>query len=197
MAVPKRDVPQEQYNSLEEFERGLEEALDIAEVAPELLPGRQATTGGNPINLGPRVPEADEWAEDMVRNAQNNAEKWLRKVTRPKKDPIEAAKAAAGKWKNNLQQAIAENRYQKGLDQVDHDEMYEIIREGGAEAFAGGVARRSKKIRRKIGQLREHVLALATEIDKMPQDTEAQRDARVLAAVRGMRAIGKRLKGIK
>lgn len=98
---------------------------------------------------------------------------------------------------NNLQRAIAENAYEKGLDQVDHDEMYEIIREGGAEAFANGVARRSKKIHRKIAQLREHVLALATEIDKMPQDTEAQRDARVLAAVRGMRAIGKRLRGIK
>lgn len=197
MAIPKRDLPQERYNSLEEFERGLEDALDIAEVAPELLPGRQATTEGNPINLGPRVPEADEWAEDMVRNAQNNADKWLRKVTRPKKDPVEAAKKAAGKWENNLKQAIAEKRFEKGLDGVDHDEMYEIIREGGAEAFANGVSRRAKKIHRKIGQLREHVLALANEIDKLPQDTEAQRDARVLAAVRGMRAIGKRLKGIK
>lgn len=190
----KKPAPASAPNTLADFEKSLAGKLDQAVNDPESLEGMHEREG-NPVTLGPRIPEAADMAKDMVSKAAAAGDKWLQKVTHPKKDPITAAKAAKGKWKNKMEEAIREDKFGKGLDMIDEDEMYETIREGGSAPFSSGVQRRAKKVERVMGELRPLQVALAEELDKMPIDTPEQREAKMIAAKRGMEAIGKKRRG--
>jgi len=186
--------PPAAVDSLSAFEAGLGAALDQAVKDPESLEGLHARQG-NPVTLGPRIPEAADMAKDMVAKAAAAGEKWLAKVQHPKKDPITAAKAAKGKWKNKMQEAIANDSFAKGLDLINEDEMYATIAAGGAAPFTSGVNRRAAKVERVMGELRPMQIALCEQLDKMPIDTAEQREAKMIAAKRGMEAIGKKRRG--
>lgn len=179
--------------SLDNFEARLAKALDRAEKDPESFEGAHEREG-NPRPLAPRVPEVEDIVAKHSTRTAAAGQAWKDGVLRPKKDPIQAAIAAKGKWATKLQAAIQDDSFAKGLAAVDEEEMVRIIEATDPSVFTGGVARREGKYRAKMEKTRPMVLALAEEIDKMPQDTEAQREARMLAATRGMREIGKRLK---
>lgn len=181
-------------DSLSAFEGGLDKALDVAVNDPDSLEGMHERQG-NPVTLGPRIPEAADMAKDMVQKAAAAGEKWLEKVMHPKKDPITAAKAAKGKYKNAVETALREDRYGKGLDNINEDEMYETIQAGGSAPFTSGVQRRQKKVERVMGELRPLQVALCAELDKMPIDTPEQREAKMIAAKRGMEKIGQKRRG--
>jgi len=180
---------------LEQFDSVLDKALAVAAKNPDALPGAHEHQG-NPITLGPRVPEAADWGQSMADGAVAKGEKWFARVKTPKKDPIKAAIAAKGKYKDKVTESLAQDRFARGLAQVDEDEMYATIEAGGAAAFTSGIERRRGKITKKIEKLRPKVLALANAIDAMPDTTDAQREARMVAARRGMIKVGKDLRGI-
>lgn len=177
--------------NLGNFMEAFAKNLALAQTNPEALAGNQEQIG-NPVTIAPRVPEAKDWADKQLARTAAAGEDWKRGVLRPKKNPVEAAKAANGKYKAKMQQALTEDRFLKGLGNVDLDEMYRTIEATDSSVFTAGVQRREGKIRKRVEEVRTDVLALTTTIDAMPQDTEVQREARVLAAVRGMRAIGKK-----
>jgi hypothetical protein len=195
MAIPKSPKPSEVVQSLDAFERVLQVALDVAEKNPDALPG-QARVEGNPISIGPRVPEAADIASKMVSGAVAAGERWLKNVQSPRKNPIEAARAAKGRWRTRVTEAAANDAFDKGLAKVNVDEMMETVRKRGAGAFTQGVQDRQAKITRVVGEMRPMILALANTLDAMPADTDAQREAKAVAAIRGMREIGKRRRGL-
>lgn len=82
------------------------------------------------------------------------------------------------------------------MERVDVDAMYNTIENVGGGGYTGGIEARKAKIIGKIEKLRPQVLALAETIDKMPQDTDAQREARMIAARRGMIQVGAKLRGL-
>lgn len=193
MAKPKPNPPAA-VDSLSDFEKSLAGKLDQAVKDPNSLEGMHEREG-NPVTLGPRIPEAADMAADMVAKAAASGDKWLQKTLHPKKDPITAAKAAKGKWKNKMEEAIRDDKFAKGLDMIDEDEMYKTIADGGTSPFTSGVQRRAAKVERVMGELRPLQVALCEELDKMPIDTEEQREAKMIAAKRGMQAIGKKRRG--
>ncbi len=194
MAIPKRKRPAKAV-TLDNVVEGFHELAAQALKDPDSLEGAHATTEGNPVNLGPRIPEAADMAEKMVDNAAANATRWLEKVLSPKKNPVEEAKKKKGKYNAAMQQVISEDRFAKGLDKVDIDEMYAIIRERGAAAFSSGVQARKGKITRVMGELRPLLLAVAQKLDAMPTDTDPQREAKLLAARKLMIEVGKIRRG--
>jgi len=170
---------------LETVDRG----LGISDEADLTLPD-------NPVTVGARVKSADAWADKMVANAVAAGPAWRQGVLNPRKNPIEAAIAANGKRKARLAEAERDESWLHAMQRVDVDEMYRTIEEIGESAYTQGIAARKGKIRAKIEKLQPLVEGLAKTIDNMPQDTDQQREARMLAARRGMIQIGKRLKGI-
>jgi len=150
---------------------------------------------GNPVMLGPRVKSATEWVDDMTTGATNRAASWLKNTLAPKKDPKQAAIKAAGKFKANTQAALNEDRWPKGIAAYDEAARTAVITDGGTSAFTDGVTRHKAKAVSKINKLQPLVAALATTLDGMPQDTDAQREAKMLAAKRGMQEIGKKMRG--
>jgi hypothetical protein len=190
----RKPLPKAAAVSLDNLSDALAANMELALTNPDALPTLHAREG-NPVTLGPRVPEAADWAKNMVTAATNAGEKWLANTLKPKKEPLAEAKKAATKYKNNMQVALNEGRFEKGIAATDEAQMYETIRQTGSAGFSSGVQRRTGKITAKIALLRPLVGALCATLDAMPQDTDAQREAKMLAAKRGMQDIGKKLRG--
>ena len=186
----------ENGGTLEGFEdRMIRRAAELV-TNPELYEAAMEDTVGNPITLGPRVVDAVTWTEDQISAAKNKATKWFERSKKPKKVPSQAALAAAAKWRNRLQEALDEKRWEGKMAKVDEDVRMQVIELVGASGFSQGIERHKPKAVAAVKNLQPLVLALAQEIDAMPQETDDQREARMLAAKRGMQRIGKTLKGV-
>jgi len=175
------------------FYRDIKAHFSGSDVLDEQLKPRQ----GNPRNLGPRIPDGATMAADMVRGAQNNAEKWLRNTLAPRKDPLEEAKKANASWKNGVQEAVREDRFVKGLNAVDEAEMIRTIEATGAAGYAAGVAKREGKITKAFDALSPLLAAAVKQLDAMPRDTKEQRRAKVLKNLDLMEELGKAYKAVK
>ena len=181
---------------LDGFEERLRQRMQQFEEHPELLDEEMDKEGGNPITLGPRVASPADWAKDQVEAAKNKAAKWLANSKRPKKVPSVAALAANDKRIERLTQSLTDGTWEAAMAQVDEDLRMRVIEKGGTAAFSSGVDRHSEKVEVKVKKLQPLVLALAMELDAMPVGTDSEREAKMIAAKRGMQAIGKKMKGL-
>lgn len=181
--------------TLDNFESLFAEITGRVVSATGLAAEADLTLPDNPVSVGSRVPEADVWADKMIDRAISASSDWLAGVLSPRKNPIEAAIAADGKRKQRLEEAEREKRWLGSMKRVDIDAMYETIEAVGQSAYTQGLEARRTKVKNKIAKLRPLVHALAETLDKMPQDTDQQREAKMIAAKRGMQEIGRRLKG--
>ena len=149
---------------------------------------------GNPITLGPRVVSAADWSSDQVTSAKAKSGKWLARSKRPRKDPKERAKKAAGKYHANMEKALADLAWEAGIDAYDETLREMMIDECGETGFKAGIERKKKKVDARVAKLQPLVAALAATLDDMPVDTDDQREAKMIAARRGMIAIKEQLR---
>jgi len=180
-------------NSMTEFATALGKGFALALSNPEAVPGMHQSQG-NPVPLAPRIPEASVMVDKLVGNATNAGERWLANVQRPKKEPLKEALKANTKYKNAMQASIAGDHWAKGIQATDEAQMYATIAALGSGAFTQGIVARKGKIQAKFDKMRPLMVTLANQLDAMPTDTDAQREAKMIAAKRGMQALGVALK---
>jgi len=181
---------------LGDFDKRLDATLDRVQNDPEFVKEITAERQGNPITLGPPVISPEEWADKQVKNASAAASEWIKNVKRPRRDPLKSAIAAAPKRAEKLRQSLEEGKWEKAMAKVDEDIMFAVIDATGAEGFRRGVEARKAKVHARTKELQPMVTALKKEIEAMPDVTDADREARLLAARRGMIAIGKKRRGL-
>jgi len=160
----------------------------------ELLHGRPS---GNPIQLGPRLPSPADWAKSQVQGAQNNAAKWLDHTIHPRKNFKEEAMKASSqaRYHDSMQRVLAEKTWEGGMNLVDESQALATVAKRGSGAYTSGVADREPKITARIAELHADRLALCAAIDAMPESTEGEREAKMLANKRGNQAIGAKRRG--
>jgi hypothetical protein len=142
---------------------------------------------GNPITVTANV-DPMRMAQNMLDAVQSKGAKWAENIQRPKVNPQQAAAAAGGKWWGQLQAAQQANRYVSGVRGYNLDEaINSAIADGGA-AWVAGIQKRQPKIQRGMVRAAQMLNAVSAAVRAMPQDTPAQRDARALAMMQGMRA---------
>ena len=156
------------------------------------LHGREIAPGIHISNPGP--DPAKTAAKLMARAAAATGD-YVDGMKNPKRNPVEAAIRSAGKWASRTQEAIANKSYEKGVRKQDYGDAVAIATGDGGSAYAAGIAKRQAKIQRVHADLMPRLGALSQAIQNMPQDTDAQREQRLLAARRGAIAIGKARKG--
>jgi len=181
-----QDVIQKFYGTIERLSTD-------EEYAKEVFIGKK----GNPITLGPAVLTPEEWTEKQVKNASAAADEWLKRVKRPRKEPIKAALEKKEKYKNKMEESLKEERWAKAMEQVDEKVMYEVIDKVGASGYRNGVENKKAKVAAKVKKLQPLVVAVKETIDEMPDATDADREKRLLAARKLMIEVGKIMKGVK
>jgi len=152
---------------------------------------------GNPISLGPRLPDATTWAADQVAGASAKADKWLKNTTAPKKNFKEEAlkEKSKARFHDSMARVLSEKSWEGGMGKVNESETIQIIKDGGSGVYSSGVSRRKAKIERVVKELHADRLALASTIDDMSVATDAEREAKMIANKRGLQAIGKKRRG--
>lgn len=155
--------------------------------AREIVPG---------VHINNPGPDPNKTAAKLVRRAQAASGDYVDGMKNPKRDPVQAAARAEGKYEDRVRAAIANKSYGKGVRKQDYGEAVRIATEDGGAAYTAGVTKREAKILRVHTDLMPRLGALSQAIQQMPQDTDAQREQRLLAARKGAIAIGKARKGI-
>lgn len=191
-------MAKQKIDPLSDFMVSLESELDkVARDPAGYVEALRPPAVGNPITLGELVLSSDKWAAKQIKRATGAASDWLEGSLTPKAVPSKAALAANDKRIDKLQKSITDKTWEGAMAKVDEDERLETIRAGGAAAFSAGIEKRTGKITRVVDDLQPRVLALKKTLDGMSEKTDAEREAKMLAAKRGMQAIGKSRRGAK
>ena len=140
-------------------------------------------------------PDPTVMAERYARNTQGAAQSYVEGMQRPKRDPKQAALAARGKWAGRVQEAVANDSYAKGVSKADYQEAVAIAISDGGSAYVNGTQKRLAKVARVFQELAPLLAGVQQAIQAMPQDTDAQREQRLLQARKQMIEVGKRYRG--
>lgn len=177
-------------DGLNAFEREFARSLALVESDPEIRAKVNLMATGNPTNVL-AVPDASTWSNEMIAGATAKASKWATNAAAGVDAMKANAMTAGGRYATGVQAAIASKSYDKGVGAIDVNEVRTTIQNVGAAGYSNGISARSGKILAAISKLQPKVAALKQTINAMPKDTDAQREARLLAARKGMIAIGK------
>lgn len=145
---------------------------------------------------GELLPSVESWVEKQVTRTTAAGEAWKEGVKNPRRDPVAQAKKSNTKYKNAVQAALASDKWLRSLDKIDPNQVAATVEALGAGVFTQGVSARRGKIAAAIGKLRPLLLTHMTANDAMPGDTPEQREAKMIANLRGMRSIGAKLRGM-
>lgn len=192
MTEPNVSNPNTLDNAVDRFRTTIARMETDAEYKADLTGPHK----GNPITYGEAVISADEWADKQVKRAAAAASDWEKNVQRPRRDPIKSAIAASGKRAEKVRQALEEKKWEKAMAKVDETTMYDVIRKRGASAFRAGIEDRKAKVVARVKELQPLVVGVKKTIEAMPDVTDADREARLLAARRLMIEVGKQRRGI-
>jgi len=135
------------------------------------------------------VVDANTWATKMINRVKNASADWEAGVANPRRSPTAQMKAAAGKWKSRMQAAIQNDSWSRAINQLTDDSIKAAAAKVGGGKFVDGITAREQKIRDAITKLQPKVAALSSRIQAMPQDTDQQREQRMVENLRGMRGI--------
>ncbi len=136
----------------------------------------------------PRL-SADQWAAKLATRAGNAGQDWLTGVQNPSRDPVKAAIAAEAKWKAKTQEAINKGTWAKKMAKVTAADIIATATKVGTQAYTNGIAARTDKIAAAGARILPQIYKVADTVAAMPDVTDADRDARMLANVKGLRAI--------
>jgi len=185
------------FVSLDGFAANFRAKLEASKDVQEMTGEKCLDLPNNPMTVGERVISEQDWADTQIANSTAAGDRWHKRVLRPKRNPVEAAIAANGKRKQRLEQSEREGRWLASMKRVDTTAMAHTIEAAGPSVYTQGIRIREEKIRNSVKENRAMVLALTEELDKLPTDTPEQREAKMIAAKRGMEQIGKLRRGIK
>lgn len=154
---------------------------------------------GNPITIGRRIPTPEELTALQIKGTEDNAQKWLDRVTHPRKNFKEEAlkETTRKRYHDSMSKVLSEERWEGGMANVNETEALDTIKALGASHYSDAVKARESKILRVAKELDSARLALASHIDDLPTATDADREKKMIENKRGLQAIGKMRRGTK
>lgn len=130
------------------------------------------------------------WKDRQIAALKTNGQaNYAQGIQNPKADPIEAAKAAKGAWENGIKQAQERNAFVKGLEKTNIQEWQGYAANIGAGKLVEGVTKREAKVSKFLNTWQPALVSTLTALDAMPTDTASDRDQKMLANVKALRAL--------
>ncbi len=101
-------------------------------------------------------------------------------------------KAAGPRWKQAMQDAIAKDTWAKSIASLTDDQVISAALKVGGNTWLNGITSRQDKITAAWNVLGPKLQAHMDRIGGLPNVTDADREARMVANLRGMRMLGLR-----
>lgn len=140
--------------------------------------------------IGSLVIDPATWAARYTSHAVNAAQDWFDRATNPSKDPIKSAIAANKKRIDRFNLSEQQGKWLKKMGKLTFDDVAGAIQKAGTAAYTTGINNKSDKAAKAFAILQPKVLALKQTIQALPDATDQDRANRMLAARKGMIAIG-------
>lgn len=129
--------------------------------------------------------------EKYLRNAGNASEAMKAGVSTVTESPSAKAAQNTDKMLRNFTESVNSGRYAANANAVPVEEWKGAMISKGIPNMAQGVRNLSPRAKRNITTQLEKANAVSAQIATMPNNTEADAEARMLAAVRAMRGTKK------
>uniref|UniRef100_A0A6M3LUC8 Uncharacterized protein n=1 Tax=viral metagenome TaxID=1070528 RepID=A0A6M3LUC8_9ZZZZ len=137
-----------------------------------------------------RVLPATDWVEKQISTLQAVGEaNYLRGIRNPKKDPIKAGIDAQGKYEAAMKDPKVLKRRKEALQKTNMDEWTAMTEAIGAGKLVEGVVARKFKVERFVAKFQPLLKAHLVAIDAMPDVTDANREAKMIANVKGLKEL--------
>lgn len=137
------------------------------------------------------VKDPTRWADKQLARVKVSGDDYRKGVESPAKNPITEALRKNEKRIANLQKSIREKTWEKTMAKLTLEDWKKPTLELGAERFIRGVEANEQKIRDFVNKFQPMLVSHVATIEAMPDTTDSDREARVLANLRGL----KKLKG--
>jgi hypothetical protein len=147
------------------------------------------------IHISNPGPDPARMTRRYITGVSATADRFVEGMQNPRRNPVEAAIRAKGKWANRDQEAVQRGAYEAGVRSQDYAEAVRIATEDGGAAFVAGATKREAKVSRVYSRLAPLLAGVSQAIQAMPQDTDAQRVQRLVKARELMKNVGMQLKG--
>lgn len=142
----------------------------------------------SPLDLGlVGIPDATTVAAKWASRTSAAAQDYVDGVTSTDKDPTALAIAAIPRMRARVIESIDSGKVAAGLRRVGKQGWIAAVQAKGAANFASGVSAAQDKVAAKFGPLLAFEANLQRQVQGMPANTDAEREARMLTWVRGMR----------
>lgn len=130
---------------------------------------------------------AAQVTEKWARNTQGNIQSFKDGVMAVTESPGQKAAAQVERYKEGVRRAADDGVWGEAVASVPLAEWKQLTAEKGASRITEGVSKAKPKAQRFFEQLLPHAEGVKQAIAQMPKGTDADGDARMLAAVRMMR----------
>ena len=139
-----------------------------------------------------RVIDPVTWVDKQIKTIQAvGRDNYLTGIKHPKADPIKAGIAAQPKYEAKMKDPAVLKRRATQLAKTNIAEWAAMAEELGADKLVDGVVKRRHKVERFVAKFQPMLKDHLAKIDALPDVTDADREARVLENMRGL----KKLKG--
>ena len=135
------------------------------------------------------VKSPERWLEKQLARVRVAGDDYRAGVEAVSVNPAEKALAANAKRIKKLQDSIAAKTWEKRMGKISLDDWKKKARTLGADRFIPGVEGNVDKIEAFIRGFQPKLEGVTSSVKSMPETTEAERDARVLAMIRGLRKL--------
>lgn len=135
----------------------------------------------------------DEVTAKWSQKGQASTQDYVAGVGRVSEAPGKKAGAKSEKWAKNT--AAAKDRFKSQVEKVSLNDWQEKTASKGGARYAGGIAAAEDKHRRYAAFQIEYAKRLKAHLANMPDTTEAEREARMLAAFRFSKRPENKFKG--
>ena len=135
------------------------------------------------------VKTAEKWVEKQLARVRVAGGDFKDGVLAVTENPAAKALAANAKRVAKIQESIAKKTWETKMSKVSLEDWKGKASTVGADRFISGVEANVDKIEKFVRGFQPKLSSLAASVNSMPETSEAERDNRVLAMVRGLRKL--------
>ena len=143
-----------------------------------------------------RLLSPEEWRARQIGNLKAVGEtNYKQGIASPKKDPIAAGIEAQPRYEAQMKKDEVLARRKAALEATNIEEWYAYSAAIGAPRLVDGVVKREKEVADFINSWQPILASHVESIDKMPNVTDKDREERMLANLRGLKALKGKWRG--
>lgn len=137
-----------------------------------------------------RVISPEDWKNRQINTLKAVGKaNYMEGIKSPKADPIERGIATEGKYADAMRKALDNESRRKGLEKTSMAEWYKYASTLGADKLVDGVVKREDKVTRFVTEYHPMLVSHLGRIDALPEDSDTDRENRMLENLRGLKAL--------